>query len=55
MGNAGANVLDGGAGDDVLDGRDGGSLVDQLLCGIGADSYTADPADAPTACETLVP
>ncbi|HEX8105360.1 MAG TPA: hypothetical protein VF533_22280 [Solirubrobacteraceae bacterium] len=50
-----ANILTGGPGADVLDAFDGSSVVDKLICGAGADTYRADPSDAPDACETAAP
>lgn len=55
VGNTLLNILTGGAGDDRIEARDGTELVDQLVCGIGTDSFTADSSDTRTACETALP
>ncbi|HEX8105352.1 MAG TPA: calcium-binding protein [Solirubrobacteraceae bacterium] len=51
----GVNVLDGQGGADFIDAFDGSSAADRLACGLGADTYKADPSDALDACETAAP
>ena len=48
------NVLDGRAGDDLLRTADGTTAIDRLLCGVGADRFSADPSDSRSSCETAV-
>jgi Ca2+-binding RTX toxin-like protein len=51
-GGAGADSIDGGVGDDVILARDG--AIDQIVCGAGSDSVTADPFDVIAAdCESI--
>ena len=58
VGEPGDDILDGGAGPDRLEGDEGADLIrardgepDTIDCGIGSDTFAADPLDALTGCE----
>ena len=50
-GGGGSDILDGGNGDDTIVARDG--LPDQINCGAGTDTVTADAVDSTVDCESV--
>ena len=50
-GGAGSDVVFGGSGDDSVTAKDG--AVDDVRCGLGNDTVSADSADRLTACEAI--
>ncbi|GAA3443352.1 calcium-binding protein [Planomonospora venezuelensis] len=54
IGGNGADILRGNGGNDTIDARDSQGTKDTTIdCGAGADTATADAADAPVNCESV--